>query len=442
MKRLFEPAAYGPQGSCWWADTVTPQDWPQLSGEARADVAIIGGGFTGLSAALHLAQAGLSVTLLEAEHPGWGASGRNGGFCCLGGAMASDAMLKRQFGANGLAQWRATERRAIDRVNDLIQRFDMQVDCHSQGETLLAHTARAWRRMQQEATTIADPHTGHGVTPRLVDRADLADHGLGGPWHGAMTIPLGFALNPRKYHAGLAGAAQTAGARLCAHSPVTGLRRAKTGWTLSTPEGTLRADRVVLATNGYSSEDLPDWLRARYLPVQSSVIVTRPLTPREQAAQGWTSGQMAYDSRALLHYFRLMPDGRFLFGMRGGLRATPAAQRAISRRIRADFARLFPAWRAVEITHEWSGLVCLMGDLTPFVGAVPDHPGLFAALGYHGNGVAMATEAGHALSALLLGTDPDPLPDAMTAVPKRFPLGRYRRALLLPAYTMAELFDL
>jgi glycine/D-amino acid oxidase-like deaminating enzyme len=203
------------------------------------------------------------------------------------------------------------------------------------------------------------------------------------------------------------------------------------------------AKQVVLATNGYSSEDLPDWLRARYLPVQSSIIVTRPLSDTDLAAQGWTSDQMAYDSRKLLHYFRLLPERRFLFGMRGGLRATPTAQRAISTKIRADFHRLFPAWQGVEITHEWSGLVCLMPGLTPFVGPVPGHDGLFAGMGYHGNGAAMGSYSGALLGAIVAGETPDgPWPEAMRRPPNRFPLGRYRRALLAPAYWAAEAFDL
>ncbi|MDU8910713.1 FAD-binding oxidoreductase [Aestuariicoccus sp. MJ-SS9] len=439
MKRIYEAPAYGPQGACFWADTVTAQDWPALTGDHRTDVAIIGGGFTGISAALQLAQDGVGVTVLEAGQPGYGASGRNGGFCCLGGAKASAGMLRRRFGAEGLAEWRATEKAAIETAAKLIEAHDITADVHSEGETLLAHTPRAFAAMRAEADTIRQTY---GVTPEILPPEALRHNGLGGPFHGAVTIPLGFALNPRKYHAGLAQAAQCASARLCAHSPVTGLQR-DGGWRLETPQGTVTADRVILATNGYSSEDLPDWLRARYLPVQSSVIVTRPITAAEQAAQGWTSGQMAYDSRTLLHYFRLMPDGRFLFGMRGGLRATPSAQAAIDRRIRADFHAMFPAWHEVEITHEWSGLVCLMPGLTPFAGPVPDHPGLFAGLGYHGNGVAMASHTGRILADLVQGRAPRALyPAAMRAVPRRFPLGRYRRALLAPAYWAAETFDL
>jgi glycine/D-amino acid oxidase-like deaminating enzyme len=439
MRRVHEPAAYGPQGQCYWADTVAAEDWPRFEGAQRADVAVIGGGFTGLSAALHLAEAGLDAAVLEAEHPAWGASGRNGGFCCLGGAKAPSAILRRRHGTAGLLEWRASERAAVRTVAGLIERFDLAVDRTGRGETRLAHSPRAWARMREDA---ARAEAEYGVRPVLTPPEWLGQQGLGGTWHGAMTIPIGFALNPGKYHAGLATAAAGSGARLFAESPVQALEPERGGWILRTPRGVLRAGRVVIATNGYSAEDLPGWLGGRTLPVQSSVIVTRPLTAEDRAAQGWTGDQMAYDSRFLLHYFRLLPDGRFLFGMRGGRKATPVAQAAVSRRLRADFVQAFPAWRHVAITHEWSGLVCLMARLTPFVGAVPDHKGLFAALGYHGNGVAMASHAGRIVAALARGATPDTAyPAAMQARPWRWPFGRYRRALLAPVYALADALD-
>lgn len=439
MKRLYEPAAYARQTGCWWAETTPALNWGGLSGGITTDVAVIGGGFTGLSAALHLADAGVQVTVLEAETPGYGASGRNGGFCCLGGAKAPSALLRRRFGQAGLADWRQTERAAINLVSDLLRHYKIDADTHSTGETTLAHTARAMATLRRDAPELAKDYN---TSPVIVEKADLRGNGFGGSFHGALTLPIGFALNPRKYHSGLAAAAQNAGATLHAHSPVTALKSVNGATILTTPHGQVTAKRVIIATNGYSSDDVPDWLRGRTLPVQSSILITRPLTPTEQQAQGWTTDQMAYDTRTLLHYFRKLPDGRFLFGMRGGLRATPHADAAIRRRIRADFNAMFPAWRDVKITHDWSGLVCLMANLTPYAGPVPGMPGVFAGMGYHGNGVAMASLTGRILAALAQGKQPpDPYPAVLRAPPKRFPLGRYRRLLLAPAYAAASLLD-
>lgn len=193
----------------------------------------------------------------------------------------------------------------------------------------------------------------------LTEPADLVAAGMNGPFHGALTTPVGFGLNPRKYLFGLAGAAVKAGASLFQNSPVQALGRRPGGYILATPQGRVFCDTVLVATNGYSSEDMPDWLAARYMPTQSAVLVTRPLSDAEVAAQGWSSDQMTYDTRNLLHYFRLMPDRRFLFGMRGGLLSSAASERRVQANVRHDFERMFPAWKDVASPCHWSGMVCL-----------------------------------------------------------------------------------
>ncbi|MCL3881331.1 FAD-binding oxidoreductase [Marivita sp. GX14005] len=439
MKRIYEPAAYRTPEKCWWRDSAPPRDLTQLDTDLQTDVAIIGGGFTGLNAALGLAEAGTGSVVLDAAHPGWGASGRNGGFCCLGGAKASHAAITRAFGRDQAARWQQAQRAAVDHVAAMLGAHDMDVDRHSEGETFLAHSPRAMKAVN-EAAALASAH--HGVTPHVFGAEALPQLGLAGKFHGGVTVPIGFALNPGKYHAGLLDAALRAGVRCFAGTAATAITRVGQTWRVTTAQGTVTAGRILLATNGYSSEDVPPWLRARYLPVQSSIIVTRPITREEQERQGWTSVQMCYDTRALLHYFRLMPDGRFLFGMRGGLAATPASEKALARKIRSSFHRLFPEWQGIGITHEWSGLLCLMRRLTPFAGPVPDMPGVYAALGYHGNGVAMASYCGTRIADQLLGRPAQgPFPQFLTAPPRRFPLGRFRRALLAPAYAGAALMD-
>ncbi|GGH27949.1 Glycine/D-amino acid oxidase [Cribrihabitans marinus] len=431
MRRIFPEYAYGPgpRLSCWWDETVDAPDWPVLREQRRVDVGIVGGGYTGLSAALRLAERGASVAVVEAGPPGWGASGRNGGFCCLGGSKLSAAAMTRRHGPEAAAEYQRAERAAVDLVADLIARHGIAADRHSQGETVLAHSRRAWRRLRSS-----------GEDAELHDKVALARLGLGHQFHGGMTRPVGFALNPRKFLFGLAHAARNAGAEIYGNSPAVALERVRGGHAIGTDQGLLACGSVLICTNGYSSEDLPPWLAGRYMPTQSSVMVTRPLTETELAKAGWTSAQMAYDTRHLLHYFRLMPDRRFLFGMRGGLRASPGSEAAIRTRLRRDFDRMFPDWAHVEATHSWSGLVCLARNLVPFVGAVPHQPGVFAAFAYHGNGVAMGSFCGRALADHVLGA-PEPAPRVMTTPPGRFPLGRYRRAIMPPAYMVLGLLD-
>lgn len=441
MKRLFGAYAYGegPREGCWWDATADIPAYPPCADSARTDVAIIGAGFTGLSAALHLARAGVSVTVFEAERVGWGASGRNGGFCCLGGGMLGDAALDSRFGAGGRIAFRRSELAAIGLVERIIGEAELDVDRHSDGETILAHRPKDCAALMAEAARLAE---NYGVCHQMHSTADLADHGMAGPFHGALTINAGFALNPRKYLRGLAAAATASGARLHEGSAVTSLEKGKDGWCLQTSGHLVQADQVIVASNGYSSEDLPDWLAARYLPSQSNVIVTRPLMPSELEAAGWTSRQMAYDTRSLLHYFRLMPDNRFLFGMRGGVFTGARAEERARGRIRADFDAMFPAWRGVETTHSWSGMVCLARDRLPFVGAVPAQEGLWVGLCYHGNGVAMGSYGGALLAELVQGRVPDmPYPNALRAPLRRFELGRWRRAVMPFAYGAFMLAD-
>lgn len=439
MRRIFSDYAYGPgpRSNCWWDETIAAPDWPVLKREVSADVAIIGGGFTGVSAALHLAKGGLSVAVLEAETPGWGASGRNGGFCCLGGSKLSGSAMRRFFGKPAADTYDAGEEAAVHLVRDLLQAHGIGADTHSNGETQLAHSEKAARRLRTQAEAMR----AAGEEPDFLTRDQLADRGLNGNFHAALTTPAGFALNPRKYLFGLAKAAQSAGANLYQCSAAQSVRQDRDGYRIDTKQGILRASKVIVATNGYSSEDVPGWLAGRYMPAQSTVMVTRPLTEAELQAQGWFLHQMAYDTRNLLHYFRLMPDRRFLFGMRGGLLASPRAEAAIRRKLRRDFEAMFPAWHTVETTHCWSGMVCLSRNLVPYVGPVPEKPGMYAGLCYHGNGVAMGSYAGRLLSDLAQGRTPDlPYSPVMQKM-ARFPLGRARRILMPPAYALLGLMD-
>ncbi len=432
MKRIYPPHAYadGRIDSCFWAETVSESvlDRPALTGDATTDVAIIGAGYTGLSAALRLAENGVRVTVVDTRHPGWGASGRNGGFCCLGGSKLDPFHVGKLFGENARRAHVDAERASVNMVRALLTTHGIDADTHSDGETILAHSPRAMRKLRGHAEEVA---RDYGITPTLIEPADLPAHGMNGTFHGGLTLPIGFGLNPRKYVAGLLNAAERAGVVVHGNTPVTGINHGA-NHVLTTPGATLTAYKVVLATNGYSSDDLPPWMDARYMPVQSSVIVTRPLTDAE-ITTGWSSDQMAYDSRPLLHYFRLMPDRRFLFGMRGGLGSSDRSEARVQGMIRRDFETMFPFWHHIETPHYWSGMVCLASGLMPYVGPVPNLPGVFASFAYHGNGVAMGSYLGSALADQVLGHTAE-IPDHFQQPPKRFPLGRSRRLLMYAAY--------
>ncbi|WP_209426459.1 FAD-binding oxidoreductase [Pararhodobacter sp. SW119] len=435
MARLYDASAF--DAAVWtgshWAATAPPlAPFDPLPGDARADVAIVGAGYAGLNAALELAERhNVAVTVLEAAQPVWGASGRNGGFACKGGAPLSEPAMRRHHGAEAAQEWAAFERDAVDRVRDNLNRYAIDADPGPEGELCLAHSARAARRLTAEA--------GPGdewLPPEALQERGL--HAAGS--HGGLFRPLGFPIHPLNYARGLARAAHSAGARIHGDSAVTALSRDGSDWVLQTVRGRLTAPRVLIATNGYSDEALTPFLGGRILPVLSAILVTRPLSAKELAAQGWTSRIMAYDSRRLLHYFRLLPCGRFLFGGRGGTSAAPAALAAFHTPLRAEMEAMFPGFAAAGTEQYWSGLVCLTGSGTPFCGEVPGAPGLFATLGWHGNGVAAASEGGRRIAAALVGGE-NRAPAVTRTPPRRFPLPALRRPALRAGMALARLLD-
>ncbi|WP_417686279.1 NAD(P)/FAD-dependent oxidoreductase [Roseibium sp.] len=426
--------------SYWEASVGEIKEDRQLVGSARFDVAVIGAGFTGLSAALKLAEAGLSVCVLEANRVGWGASGRNGGFCCFGGTKQPEAELIRKFGLDEAKRFLAYQIEAIETVEKRLSHWGLDVDRHSNGEVYLAHRPKDAAGFSEEAKFLNDTF---GLGVRILTQGDMREQGLGGPeFHGAMHVPYGFALNPMKYVLGLAEAVRRGGGRIYAHTPVLSMSRSGEDWQLTTRHGVVSCRKVILAGNGYSREGAPDWLNGRLMPAMSSVLVTRPLSDDELEEQGWTSDLMAADTRILLHYFRLMPDRRFLFGTRGGIFETLESLKAVHKRGRADFERMFPAWAHVESEFRWHGHVCLARDLSAYVGPVPDMDGVYASLAYHGSGIAMASLSGEKVAELALGKiGPGDLPAVISKPLSKFPLPGLRKFYLQGAYWWYGLKD-
>ncbi|WP_422364866.1 NAD(P)/FAD-dependent oxidoreductase [Pelagibius sp.] len=444
MTRLYHDALYDRDAAVgsYWEASARPlgRATPPLTEDAACDIAVIGAGFTGLTVALTLAEEeGADVAVLEAGTPGWGASGRNGGFCCLGGAKLDYAAMAKRYGLEETRRFFQIQVEAVDLVRSFCKARGIDADLTGEGEILLAHKPGRLAELRAEQAQFRDLF---GLDCPLLEPAALAERGLAAAdFHGGLLVPPGVGLHPLKYLRGLARAAIDAGVRVYGNSAVLALQRQGGGFSLTTPQGRMTARKVIIATNGYSEEArLPD-LAGRLLPVISDIIVTRPLSHNEQAAQGWTDTTMCADSRHLLHYFRLLPDGRFLFGGRGGVSGSPAAGERGRRRLRRDFEHHFPAWRDVETEFSWRGLVCLSKPLVPFVGAL-EEKGLYAALAYHGNGVSFTAYAGRALAALVAGRQgAADLPAVLRAPLPRFPLPFLRRLYLAGAYGLYGIRD-
>jgi glycine/D-amino acid oxidase-like deaminating enzyme len=431
MKTLYDPAMYDatrPVPSYWEADTaVTRSPYTPLVGEQSCEVAVIGAGYTGLSTALHLARDhGIGARVLDAGHVGWGASGRNGGFCTLAATKLGVSAMIRRFGMDETRRFYAAQVAGVHLVRRLAEEEGIAMEIRGDASLTVAHRAGRYADLGREADLL--PRLCD-VDTRLYSADEFAEHGYRAPeQHGALAVSPGFALHPLKFVAGLAASAHRRGALVHPLSPVLSWQRRDGRHVLATPGGRLRAERVVIASNGFTPEGLHPALDGAVLPVISNIVTTRPLTRSELDAHAWRTENPICNTFHLFNYYRMLDDGRLLLGARGDTSGSPAAGTVMGERLQRQLARLFPAWRSVPISHCWRGFICVTRRLTPYVGRVEDEPSVWYGFGYHGNGVNTAPWVGRVLAERIAGRDPlgEDIPAVMAGPPARFPLPGWR----------------
>jgi glycine/D-amino acid oxidase-like deaminating enzyme len=433
-----------PHPPSYWLDTAGPEpDGPRpLAGDRTVEAAVVGAGYTGLAAAHRLAGThGLETVVLEAHRVGWGASGRNGGFALLTMGKVPLGARIRKWGMD--AARRSIERgvEAVETVRELIAREAIACDVQPDGWLLVAHRADMAADLEERVRIYREVLGYRGAEFLPGDRLARDGYLRGPEAHGALRIRDAFGLHPLKYVRGLAAAAARRGATVCVQSPVVEWRR-DGGWhRLATPGGTVRARRVVVATNGYTPEALHPFFRGRLLAATSNIVVTRPLTAAEWDAVGMLRAQTYSDTRKLLFYWRRLPDDRLLFGGRAGVVNSEATLGRRRRRLEGWMAGKWPALAGVGSDYFWHGQVCLSADLTPHVGAVDGDPSVVYALAYQGSGVAMATYCGGLAADLAAGKDvPRDTPLTAAGLP-RFPVPALRPAYLAGAYLVYGIKD-
>ena len=444
MNTLYHPDTHDtdrPAGSYWAASAgPAPTGWKKMNGDETCEVAIIGAGYTGLSAALHLARLGIDVRVVDAGPPGGGASGRNGGFCCIGAVKLSDQAMIRQFGLDEAKRFYASQREAVALVRALIDEEGIAADPQGDGMLEVAHRPSRVDAMKATAEFNTDTLD---LPTRFLERDELVERGFAGrEAHGGLHFADGFGLHPLKYLHGLLEAVLREGVPVHPRTRVIGWKKVGSTHRLITRGGSVRARQVLIATNGYTDDALHPAMAGVALPVISSIVTTEPLSEDERGKLGWTTETPLWDSRTLLHYGRLLPDGRLLLGGRGDTVGGKAGQAAATAHITRWFHGQFPDWAMPPISHAWSGLACISARRTPMVGALAADPSVFHALAYHGNGVATGTWAGQAVAALIAGGDPaEILPAVVAQPPKRFALPALRRWTLRAAFMAYGLRD-
>ncbi|WP_407051485.1 NAD(P)/FAD-dependent oxidoreductase [Methyloraptor flagellatus] len=371
-----------------YAETAQPApETAPLAGDVTTRVAIVGGGYTGLSTALHLAEAGIDVIVIEANEIGWGASGRNGGQVNAGLKWEPEE-LESGFGADLGKRMARLGDSAPDLVFELIQKHG--IDCAPvRGGTIRAAVSK---RSEAGIRTYQRQWAERGAPVELADAEKMVALTGSHAYSFGAYDRRGGQVNPLGYARGLAKAALAAGARIVTRTAVLGLTQTGAGWTLRTATGTVTADRVVIATNGYS-DDLWPGLRRSIVPAFSAIAATAPL-PAEIAAAIMPTRPVLYEMSAAYAYYRVDDQGRFLMGGRSVLRdsATFSDYRGLVSHAR----RLFPALENALWTHVWNGQTAITWDHLPHVHEPA--PGLHIGLGYNGRGVAMATAMGRMLA--------------------------------------------
>lgn len=380
----------------WYAETASRrQDHRALQGEVRAEVAIVGGGLAGLSAALELAQRGRQVVLLEAQQLGWAASGRNGGQA-LGGLACGMDEIEAQLGLADARRLWAMTLEALTLIHARRDRYRIACDWQSGALTVAtsARKAAALRRDAERMASVYDHPT------QWLDRAALGLHIRSPRYHGGCYDRRGGHLHPLKYALGLADAAWREGARLHEHSPVQRIERHRSVTLLRTPQGQVVADQVLLAGNVHLPAlagvgALPPGTGARIMPVGTYVGVTEPLDPSEMDGLLPTRAAVC-DSNFVLDYFRPTADQRLLFG--GKVSYSTLTPPNLAGSLQARLARVFPrlAWR--PLTHVWGGFVDITMNRAPDFSRLPPDGAAGAPIyllqGFSGHGLALSGLAG------------------------------------------------
>ncbi len=422
----LSPGQGQPYPDSYWAahSGPAPADDGALTQDCSVDVAIIGAGYTGLSAAYHLAtEHGVNALVLEANQTAWGCSGRNAGFVLKSSGRKPYAQMQKQWGEAVMRGVYQEFNAGLDRVRQLIS---LGIDCDQQepGYLRMAHKPSMVPALQAQARLLQQTF---GAEVELLSRSEVHQQYVADQQSfGALRFADAFGVNPLKLAWGYQQLARSAGAIIHTASPVQQWQTDGRTQVLHTPQAVVRARKVILATNGYTPKQLHPGVQSRTLPVLSQIIVTEPLSAAQLAACNLLTSQVVMDTRALKYYYRKLPDNRILFGGRGAITGRDAENPFYAERLLEVLKLSFPALHNLRYDYQWSGWICMSLDDIPHIYQADAHADVVYSMGYCGSGLSFSVQAGKRLADKVMGLAQPDLPLFQSALPK-FPLAPLRR---------------
>ena len=419
------PGCGQPYPDSYWADIsgTPPEHDGAVSQDIDVDVAIIGAGYTGLSCALHLARNhGIKAHVIEANQTAWGCSGRNAGFILKSSGRKSYSQMAKQWGEEVMRGIYDEMAAGVETVNGLISEG---IDCDQQsaGYIKVAHKPNKLKELV-ELAKLQQNMFGYDV--EILSQNDLRQQYMDDRnAYGAIRYQDGFGLNPLKLAWGYQKLARAAGAKVHCASPVSHWKASGNKQVLQTPNGTVTAQKVVIATNGYTPKGFHELTTNRTLPVLSQIIVTEPLSEEQLAACNFLTSNVVMDTRALKYYYRKLPDNRILFGGRGAITGKSADDPYYAQRLLSVLKTSFPALANIKYSYAWSGWICMALDDLPHI-YQNDEQSVFYSMGYCGSGVSFSVQAGKRLAEKVAEQQVPNLPLYNKALPK-FPFAPLRR---------------
>ncbi len=406
MKNLYHSDIYKfntPVKSYWEETSNEKLNLEKLTKNINCEIVVVGGGYTGLLCAINLIENyNLDVILIEAGKIGWGASSRNGGFCSFPPIKTSFKKLQKIYGKEETKKFFRNAVEGSNYTKDIISNYNIDCDVTGESNFIVAHHPNKFKQIKEQAEVYKSEF---GIETELYSKEEFNKFGHGGnEQFGALSYKPGFAINPLKFVNGITKYALSKKLKIFEHTLVDKINKNNGYYTLKSKEGSVKAKKVVVATNGFYQEGLVPQLNSRILPVISNIIVTRKLTDKEIDLHNFKTFSPIVNTKNLLYYYRKLPDNRILFGTRGDYIGSDQSNLDRAKIMEKFFKNIFPDWAKISIDYNWRGLIAMSQKLTPSIGKIENEE-IYYGFGYHGVGVSSAPWTGNQLSKLVFSSN-------------------------------------